>query len=138
MKYVLLALMGVFAAMYTYAVSTIEVVGDPNRTTITWATDPNPARTKQVGIFEQQNPELEVVVDKSDATKLIVRCATGTGPDVVDIYDSFSLATFAEAGILMDLTPFADSLGFGVDNTYASLKQGLSYEGKQYRSSNPA
>ena len=73
------------------------------------------------------------MVDKRDATKIIVRCATGTGPDVVDIYDVFELATFAEAGMLMDLTPFAEEMGFGVENTYASLREGLSYEGKQYR-----
>ena len=133
MKYVLLALIGLFVAMYAYAVSTIEVSGDPDRTTVVWATDPNPARTKQVGIFEELNTDLEGLVDKSDATKLIVRCATDTGPDVVDIYDVFSLATFAEAGILMDLTPFADSLGFGLDDTYPPLREGLSYEGKQYR-----
>jgi len=133
MKYVIMALIGVFVVMYAYALSTLEVLGDPNRTTITWSTDPNPARTKQVGIFEAKNPDLEGLVDKRDATKIIVRCATGTGPDIVDIYDVFELATFAEAGILMDLTPFADSLGFGVDNTYASLREGLSYEGKHYR-----
>lgn len=133
MKYVLLALIGVFVVMYAYAISTLETLGDPNRTTVAWSTDPNPARTKQVGVFETLNPDLEGIVDKRDATKIIVRCATGTGPDIVDIYDVFELATFAEAGILMDLTPFADSLGFGVDNTYGSLKEGLSYEGKQYR-----
>lgn len=133
MKYVLMALIGVFVAMYTYAISTLEVLGDPDRTTITWATDPNPARTKQVGIFAELNTDIEGLVEKLDATKVIVRCATGTGPDIVDIYDVFELATYAEAGILMDLTPFADSLGFGVDNTYASLREGLSYEGVQYR-----
>ncbi|MDP6698325.1 MAG: extracellular solute-binding protein [Candidatus Latescibacteria bacterium] len=133
MKYVFLGLIALLIAMYAYAVSTIEILGDPNRTTIMWATDPNPARTKQVRIFEDLNPGLEALVDKSDATKLIVRCATGTGPDVVDIYDVFDLATFAEAGILMDLTPFADSLGFGRGNTYASLYEGLGYDGKQYR-----
>lgn len=133
MKYVFMGLIGLFIAMYAYAISTLETLGDPERTTIFWSTDPNPARTKQVGIFEELNPDLEGLVDKRDATKIIVRCATGTGPDVVDIYDVFELATFAEAGILMDLTPFADSLGFGVENTYISLREGLSYQGKQYR-----
>ncbi len=133
MKYVFLGLIALFVAMYAYAVSTLETLGDPNRTTVFWSTDPNPARTKQVAIFEKLNPDLEGLVDKRDGTKIIVRCATGTGPDVVDVYDVFELATFAEAGILMDLTPFADSLGFGVENTYASLREGLSYEGKQYR-----
>ncbi len=133
MKYLLVILIGVFVVMYAYAISTLEVLGDPNRTTLTWSTDPNPARSKQVGIFEEQNPDLEGIVEKRDATKIIVRAATGTGPDIIDIYDVFELATFAEAGILMDLTPFADSLGFGVDNTYASLREGLSYEDKQYR-----
>lgn len=133
MKYVFMGLIALFIVMYGYAVSTIEPLGDPDRTTVVWATDPNPARTKQVAIFERLNPGLQGLVDKGDATKIIVRCATGTGPDVVDIYDVFGLATFAEAGILMDLTPFADSLGFGLDDTYGSLRDGLSYDGKQYR-----
>ena len=119
--------------MYSIAVSTLEMQGDPNRTTIFWSTDPNPARIKQVAIFEEMNPGIEVIVDKRDATKVIVRCATGTGADVVDVYDVFELATFAEAGVLMDLTPFAAEMGFSTQNTYASLEMGLSYEGKQYR-----
>ena len=74
----LLALMAVrstlgFVHCIGYAVSTIEVLGDPDRTTVVWATDPNPARTKQVGIFEELNPDLEGLVDKSDATKLATK-----------------------------------------------------------------
>ncbi len=133
MKYVFAALIALFVALYAYAVATLERTGDPNKTQVIWASDPNPARSKQIGIFSELNPQLEGMVEKLDGTKIIVRCATGTGPDVVDIYDVFELATYAEAGILLDLTPFADSLGFGLDNTYSSLREGLSYEGRQYR-----
>ena len=119
--------------MYVFAVGTLETQGDPERTTITWSTDLNPARVKQVGIFHDMYPGIEVIVEKRDETKLMVRCATGTGPDVIDVYDVFELSKLVEAGVLMDLTPYAEELGFSADDTYASLRDGLVYDGKLYR-----
>ncbi|MBT4500510.1 MAG: extracellular solute-binding protein [Gemmatimonadetes bacterium] len=133
MKYVFLGLILLFVAMYAVALSTLETHGDPQRTTIYWSTDPNPARVKQIATFEEMHPDIEVLLEKQDATKIIVRCATGTGPDVIDVYDAFQLLTRVEAGILTDLTPFAEEMGFGLGNTYPSLREALTVEGRQYR-----
>ena len=133
MKYIFLGLIAIFVAMYAIALSTLETAGDPERTTIYWSTDPNPARVKQIATFEKLYPDIEVLLEKQDATKIIVRCATGTGPDVVDVYSAFQMLTRVEAGILTDLTPFARELGFGLENTYSSLREALTVDGKQYR-----
>ena len=133
MKYIFFALIILFVALYSIAVSTLETRGDPNRTTIFWSTDPNPARVKQISTFEEMYPDIEVLLDKQDATKIIVRCATGTGPDAVDVYDAFQMLTHMEAGILTDLTPFAREMGFAPENTYPSLRGGLLVEERQYR-----
>lgn len=133
MKYVFVACTLFAAGMYALALATLETEGDPARTTIYWSTDRNPARILQVGVFEDLFPDIEAIVEKRDATKLIVRCATGTGPDVVDVHDAFEFATFVEAGVLLDLTPYADSLGFAAANTYSTLEGALTYEGRLYR-----
>ena len=133
MKYAFLALIGVFALMYVAAQSTLEQQGDPERTTIYWSTDKNPAREKQVALFEELYPDVQVIVQKHDHTKIIVRCATGTGADVVDNFSSFNMATWVEAGIMTDLTPYAAQMGFGLENTYQSLEGSLTVEGRQYR-----
>ena len=102
MKYIFFALVILFFALYAIAVSTLEIQGDPSRTTIYWSTDPNPARVKQIAVFEKLHPDIEVILDKQDATKIIVRCATGTGPDVVDVYDAFQMLTRVEADFLAE------------------------------------
>ncbi|HCV23638.1 MAG: extracellular solute-binding protein [Candidatus Latescibacteria bacterium] len=133
MKYIFLACILLAGAMYAFAVGSLETIEDPNRTTIIWSTDRNPARLLQVDVFERMFPQLHVVVEKRDETKIIVRCATGTGPDVIDVGDVFEFSTLVEAGVLMDLTPYAERMGFAPDKTYASLEGAITYEGRQYR-----
>ena len=133
MKHVFIACSLLATVMYAVAVATLESVGDPTRTTVVWSTDRNPARLLQVDVFERMFPGLQVIVEKRDPTKIIVRCATGTGPDIVDVGDIFEFSTLVEAGVLMDLTPYAANMGFGPDRTYASLEEAITYEGRQYR-----
>ncbi|HEY8667609.1 MAG TPA: sugar ABC transporter substrate-binding protein [Tepidisphaeraceae bacterium] len=100
-----------------------------------WATDPNPARAVQTGLFNRTHPGIEVIVDPGlggDQTKLIVQCATGTGPDLIDLYSVQQTYTLVQAGVLLDLTPFASAMGFGPENTYPALHGALVIEGKQY------
>ncbi len=78
-------------------------------------------------------PGLQVQVDPGDRAKLIVRCATGTGPDIIDLYTLQEMHSFVEAGILMDLTPYADEMGFGLGDTYPALATALTVAGRQYR-----
>ena len=133
MKYLFLVFICAFALLYGIAQSTLVTEGDPDRTTIRWSTDKNPARERQVGLFEELNPGVEVIAQKHDFTKIMVRCATGTGPDVVDNFDAFNMHSWVEAGIITDLTDVAGDMGFGTADTYPSLKGALTVEGRQYR-----
>lgn len=76
---------------------------------------------------------IEATVESGAAEKLIVQCATGTGPDVIDVYGLNQMLTYVEAGILVDLTPYAAKEGFGPENTYPSIHDTLLVEGRQYR-----
>jgi multiple sugar transport system substrate-binding protein len=126
-------LIGIAAALYIGAEWTLQRAGG-EEITLRWATDPNPARQIQTGTFARLNPGLNVEVDPGiggDQTKLIVQCATGTGPDVVDTQLE-ALPTLVQAGVLLDLSPYAEEMGFSVKNTYPALSDALKVDGKQY------
>jgi len=101
-----------------------------------WFTDPAPSRVKQVQAFEEMHPGIRIQVDPgvgSDQTKLIIQCATGVGADILDIQNQEQMAGMVDAGILLDLTPWAEDMGFSPENTYPRLKDALMYQGRQYR-----
>lgn len=136
MKHAFLGLSILAFALYIAAVRTLERPREDGLVHMTWATDDNPARKLQTGTFGAMFPGLEVRVDPglgADQTKLIVQCATGTGPDIVDVYSQEQMVALVNAGVLMDLTPYAEQGGFGPKNTYPSLQAGLLVDGKQYR-----
>jgi len=122
-----------FAVMYLVAELTLSRGVPEGVVRIRWSTDPNPARTIQTRLFSELNPGVEVVVDPGSQQKLIVQCATGTGPDVIDLYGIEHMRSCAEAGILLDLTPYAREMGFAPENTYPAIRDGLLVDGKQYR-----
>jgi len=76
---------------------------------------------------------IEVAVESGAREKLIVQCATGTGPDIVDVYGINQMHAYVGAGILLDLTPHASKMGFGPENTFRAIKDNLTVEGRQYR-----
>lgn len=133
MSRVFAALFGVAAAIYLAAEWTLDRTrGD--QVVLRWATDPNPARQIQTATFARLNPGLDAIVDPGlggDQTKLIVQCATGTGPDIVDMQID-ALPTLVQAGVLMDLTPHAANMGFAVENTYPAMAEALKVDGRQY------
>lgn len=136
MKHVFAALFALAAALYIVAVRTLDPPPPEGIERIRWATDANPTRDRQTGLFAELYRGLEAVVDPGlggDQTKLIVQCATGTGPDVIDVYDQDAMASQVSAGILMDLTPYAEQYGFSVENTYPALRDALMVDGRQYR-----
>lgn len=123
-------------ALYATAMLTLPRPGGEGEVVIRWATDAAPARPTQVARFEENYPGVRVIVDPglgADQTKLVVQCATGVGPDVIDIYNVRSMHSLVEAGILLDLTDYARAMGFGPDKTYPALREGLMVEGRQYR-----
>lgn len=133
MKYVFAGALILFAALYVAALVTLEGPPDDGNVHLLWFTDPNPARRVQIQLFGQSCPGLTASVDRGESIKLIVRCATGTGPDVIDVYDQSQLRTYVEAGILLDLTPYARAMGFSPDKTYPAMTEAIQVEGRQYR-----
>jgi len=122
-----------FVAMYIYAQATLIRPPADNIVRLRWATDPNPVREAQIALFQKMNPGIEVAVDPTsgDPSKIIVQCATGTGPDVMDCGQA-PMTSFVEAGILLDLTPYAKKMGFDVTQTYGAVREAISVEGTQY------
>ena len=105
----------------------------PGKTVLRWATDANPARREQIEKFSALHPDIEVRLEPGDMGKMIVQCATGTGPDLIDVLSVQDMSRMVDAGILLDLTPEAAKHGFSPEKTYPSMREGLSYKGKMYR-----
>jgi multiple sugar transport system substrate-binding protein len=134
MKKLFLISFVVLGILYAVALATLEKPGKPGLVSLRWATDPNPARAVQTSLFNRLNPALQLGVDPGlggDQTKLIVQCATGTGPDLIDM-DPLGMTELVQAGVLLDLTPYAQSGGFGPDQTYPAIGDLLTVEGHQY------
>src|SRR5438445_9748085 len=128
MKQVFLFGFLLFIALYAAAQLTLDRPANDHIVRLRWATDDNPARKVQTAQFDTMFPGEEAVVDPGlggDQTKLIVQCATGTGPDVIDVYDVQQMSNLVQAGVLLDLTPYARSMGFDPSRTYPALKDGL-------------
>ena len=126
----------VLVLMYVYAERTLDHPKNDGIVRMLWTTDLNPARTVQTGLFDKLNPGLEVSVDPGvggDDTKTIVQCATGVGPDIMDISTAGDEQSLVDAGILLDLTPYAKQMGFDPSRTYASIRSALLVDGKLYR-----
>ncbi len=91
-------------------------------------------------IFEAAYPEsirkavrIEAAVESGALEKLTVQCATGVGPDVIDVYGQAQMLTYADFGILVDLTPCASKMGFAPEHTYPAIKGTLLADGRQVR-----
>ncbi len=124
-----------FAAMYLYAELTLDHGPRNGVVVLRWNTDDNPARDQQIAGFATQYPGLAAKVDPRDSAdgtmKVLVQCATGAGPDLIDT-GADDVATFVSAGLLLDLTPYAKSMGFDPSKTYPSLLGALEVDGRQY------
>jgi multiple sugar transport system substrate-binding protein len=121
------------AGMWIFAAMTMPRENTDGRVVIAWSTDPNPARPIQIAPFHEKNPNILVRVEPNTFDRTIVQAATGVGPDLIEIYDAAQMVTLVEAGVLLDLTPYAEEYGIGVDVTYPKLQGNLVYNGKQYR-----
>jgi multiple sugar transport system substrate-binding protein len=135
MKRMIIALVVLFAAMYIAAESTIDRRLEKGVVTLRWSTDPNPMRGDQTAVFSRMYPHVAVTVDPTsggDSSKLIVQCATGTGPDLIDM-DKAGMNTLVQAGVLLDLTPYASRMGFDPSKTYPAMRDAVTYQGRQYR-----
>ncbi len=126
----------IFVAMYVGAQATLVQPKSNGVTRMSWSTDDNPARKVQMSLFHQMYSQDAVYIDPAlggDPSKLIVQCATGTGPDIVEVSGVQQMRALVNAGILLDLTPYASAMGFDPSKTYPALKDGLEVDSKQYR-----
>jgi len=121
------------AVLYLAAQITLEKPHEDGVIRLRWATDPNPARLAQIKLFSQLHPNIKIVAEPAFAQRVIVQCATGVGPDVIDVYSIEDMVTYVQAGVLLDLTDFAEAQGFGLDKTYPAVAAALTVEGRQYR-----
>jgi len=133
MRKIFAAGFALFLLLYAGAELTRDRAAMPGVVTIRWCTDPNPARTVQTTLFHTLNPGIDAVLDPGARQKLIVQCATGTGPDVIDVFNAQEMVSYVDAGILLDLTDIAKAKGFGIENTYSAVRGSLTVDGRQYR-----
>jgi multiple sugar transport system substrate-binding protein len=131
MKTIFVAAFLVFLGLYAIALTTLKPRSGDD-VILRWATDPNPARDRQTAGFAEANPEFQVVTETGDPTKLLVQCATGVGPDVMDIGEAL-MQSMVQAGLLMDLTDVAKERGFDTSTTYPAIRDALTVDGRQYR-----
>lgn len=125
---------GLFVAiLWVVALQGVPPAVKDGRLVLYWSTDPNPARAEQLKPFADANPDLLVLVEPVTIDKTIVQSSTGVGPDIIEIYSTDQMVTYIEAGVLLDLTPYATKMGFGPETTYPRLVGNLMYEGRQYR-----
>ena len=103
----------VFIGMYIGAEATLHTPKPDGKVHLKWSTDLNPAREVQIAQFEKMYPDCVVTIDPSangDNSKVIVQCATGVGPDIMDT-EADSMRSMVDSGVLLDLTPYAEQGG---------------------------
>jgi multiple sugar transport system substrate-binding protein len=132
MKYIFLGAFTAFLGLYALALVTLQPQGGKEVVVLRWATDPNPARDRQCAAFSKLHPDIRVVTETADPTKLLVQCATGVGPDVMDLSEAM-MNSMVQSGLLLDLTDYAAKYGFAPSQTYEAIRHALLVDGRQYR-----
>ena len=132
MKTAVFSAFALFFGLYAVALVTLQSESPEDTVVLRWATDPNPARDRQVAAFTNANPGISVTTESGDPTKLLVQCATGVGPDLLDLKEPL-FETMVRAGLLLDLTEPAKQYGFAPDKTFPAIRPTLSVDGRQFR-----
>jgi ABC-type glycerol-3-phosphate transport system substrate-binding protein len=97
-------------------------------TVIRWATDPNPARTEQIALFNRlfADKKVRVVLDPSaEVQKILTQAAAGAGPDVFDVYNYATFALYVSKGILLDISPYMREAGLGLEQFWPQRRNAL-------------
>src|SRR5262245_35682102 len=77
------------------------------KTHLVWMADDAPARREQLALFSQLNPDCAVSLDPSMpdmASKVVIQCLAGVGPDLLCAFDGFQVLGFVRSGIAWDVT----------------------------------
>lgn len=103
-------------SIVAYLTRTQKNISDKKQ--ITWVSDPNPQRYKQIEEFNRVNPDLELLLDPDNTgvTKVTVQCAAGVGPDLIGhVLPGSTQQLYLDTGCLMDLTDIGSRHGFGIE-----------------------
>lgn len=105
-----------------------------SKTPLVWVSDNNPTRAAQIDQFNRENPSLQLNLDYANGgmQKIILQCSSGIGPDLFDFSDQ-DLQTYAEAGVLWDVSDFAEKMNFSATrNGWPGGGEAGLYLGRQY------
>jgi len=97
-------------------------------TVIRWASDPNPARTEQIALFNRlyEDKKVRVVLDPSaDVQKILTQAAAGSGPDVFDIYSYATFALYESKGVMVKLNDFMQTAKLSLDDFWLHRRNAL-------------
>ncbi len=104
-----------------------------------WATDDNPERVSQVAGFERwlrrhHYPKCVVRLDfaSNDMTKDVIQGVSGDADDLISLYTFGQMNFLRACGLLFDITPAAEKMGFSAGRTWPALRDDLVRHGKQY------
>lgn len=138
MKYLAL---GIFIGLSLISVATalIRWQAASELPVVYWVTNANPARVQQVKAFKEwlkknDYPDFDLRLDSAnnELSKKLIQGVSGMGGDIIDVNTADMMPYLAESGIISDLAPFAEEMGFGVKDTYDSMEEALKFRGKQY------
>ncbi len=103
--------------------------------TLVWSTDDNPARSVQCDLFRRWHlanyaEPINILPDPSnrDATKTIVQCIAGAGPDIIESYGPSELQQFVAAGVAMDVTEEAHANAFDTARVFPTAIASMAAE----------
>ncbi|MDP0499862.1 MAG: ABC transporter substrate-binding protein [Verrucomicrobiota bacterium JB022] len=105
-----------------------------------WVTDPHPARVEQIATYYEwldrhDYPRMQVFLDAANAeiTKKLIQGVSGVGGEIVDCNRAKrDLLVFHGVGMLEDVTDEAQALGFSTDQTYPSMEEAITVDGRQF------
>jgi ABC-type glycerol-3-phosphate transport system substrate-binding protein len=97
-------------------------------TVIRWASDPNPARTEQMALFNRlyDDKKVRVVLDPSaDVQKILTQAAADSGPDVFDIYSYATFALYESKGVMVELNDYMRDARLSLDDFWPHRRNAL-------------
>jgi len=109
-----------------------------NRDTIIlhWVTDNNPARLKQIRVFERLNPGIKVKLtirgDRYDEIILTQLASGKPSFDLLDCYSPDELTSYIKRGALYDITDHLKKDGIDIDIFWEPIKNYILRDGRIY------
>ncbi len=91
---------------------------------LVWLSASVPVREKQTEDFNRLYPQYDLKIDPANVgiTKVVVQCSANIGGDIIDFVNDDNINVYYDSGILMDLSPYADKMGFGLDTLPESVR----------------